>query len=302
MGALIEINTDGLAKLADTVGGWLGLNALATILNAKAEGVSAECKAKADIKSKIIRQQGEDKLADYILAREKRKLNNVQNVIEQAQQHLVEEEQVSDEPVNSDWINRFFTIVEDVSDVEMSQLWARILAGEVKQPKSYSLRTLEILRNMTKDDADLFVKATTYMLGCDSIINEKDVSLSVEEQLILTDIGLVNNESLTVTYTIETADNPSFIQVDNYYGIGIYNPDRPTMRIGFKVRSLTVAGKELIKLIDRKTLDVVVQCVVGKCEAAKCKAVIKIPIKGYTPSGRCLYSKKGELLYKRGDD
>ena len=29
MGALIEVNTDGLAKFAETVGGWFGWNARA---------------------------------------------------------------------------------------------------------------------------------------------------------------------------------------------------------------------------------------------------------------------------------
>ena len=36
MGALIEVNTDGLAKFAEIVGGWLGWNARAIELNAEA--------------------------------------------------------------------------------------------------------------------------------------------------------------------------------------------------------------------------------------------------------------------------
>ena len=132
-------NTDGLAKLAQIVGNWLGLEARAIERNADAEAYATVRKIDAENAATLIRLQGEEQVANYMLAREKRKLNNVQNVIEQAQQHFVEGEQVSDEPVNQDWVNRFFTIVEDVSDVEMQQLWARILAGEVKKTKSYSI-------------------------------------------------------------------------------------------------------------------------------------------------------------------
>jgi hypothetical protein len=131
MGALVDINTDGLAKLTQTIGNWLGLEARAIERNAEAEAYAAVRKVDAENAATLIRLQGEEQVANYMLAREKRKMNNVQNVVEQAQQHFVEGEQVSREPVNQDWVNRFFTIVEDVSDVEMQQLWARILAGEV---------------------------------------------------------------------------------------------------------------------------------------------------------------------------
>jgi hypothetical protein len=32
----------------------------------------------------------------------------------------------------------------------MQALWGKILAGEIKQSKSYSLQTLEIIRNLSK--------------------------------------------------------------------------------------------------------------------------------------------------------
>ena len=299
MSALIEVNTDGLAKLTQMIGNWLGLEARAIERNAEAEAYAAVRKVEAENATTLIRLQGEEQVANYMLAREKRKMNNVQNVVEQAQQHFVEGEQVSREPVNQDWVNRFFTIVEDVSDSEMQKLWARILAGEVKKPKSYSLRTLEVLRNMTKEEADLFVKATSYMIDNDSIINEINCSLSVEELLTLNDIGLVNNESLTVTYTLNKQSSLSHIKIDKLFGVGIYNPDVPIIRLELSVRSLTIVGKELVKLIDYTTSDVVYRCIVEKCKKLRCKAVVKSPITGHLPDGQCLYSKQGELLYKQ---
>ena len=301
MGALVEVNTDGLAKLADTVGGWPGLNARAIELNAEAEAFAVVRRVDAENAATLARLEGEERVANYILAREKRKMENAKSVAQLAQSQMVEGEAVSSEPVNPDWLNRFFSIVEEVSDAQMQRLWAQILAGEVKQPKSYSLRTLETLRNMTKEEADTFVKATTYILDGDSIITEPGFSLSVEEQLLLSDIGLVNNEVLTVTYTMQAQEEPSFIAVDRDFGVGIYNPDIPVIRLEFSVKSLTKAGKELVKLIDYTASDVVYNCVVAKSKQQRCKAVIKSPIVEHLPSGHCTYSKKGVILYQQDE-
>ena len=40
----------------------------------------------------------------------------------------------------------------------MQSFWARLLAGEVTKPGSFSLRTLALVRVMSKDDADLFTR------------------------------------------------------------------------------------------------------------------------------------------------
>ena len=73
---------------------------------------------------------------------------NIDNVTQIAAEQLSQEDFVSEEPVEEDWTTRFFNIVEDISDEEMQRLWGKILAGEVKQPKSYSLRTLELLKKI----------------------------------------------------------------------------------------------------------------------------------------------------------
>ena len=51
----------------------------------------------------------------------------------------------------------------------MREIWGRVLAGEVKRPKSYSLRTMEILRNLAKEEAALFVKASRFYIEKDFI-------------------------------------------------------------------------------------------------------------------------------------
>ena len=246
MGSLIDISTDGIAKLAQIVGNWLGLEARAIERNAEAEAFASVRKAEAENAATLIRLQGEEQVANYMLAREKRKLNNVQNVIEQAQQHFVEGEQVSDEPVNSDWINRFFTIVEDVSDAEMQQLWARILAGEVKKPKSYSLRTLEVLRNMSKEEAEQITKASQYVLY-GGIICSEDFGINLDSQSFLDEMGLICGEELIRTYTIHT-DDYTHIVIDNNRVLRLFA--QKEIKVELRHYTLTKAGKEIFTLTE----------------------------------------------------
>ena len=59
----------------------------------------------------------------------------------------------------------FFDNAKDVSDEKMQKLWAKLLAGEVERPGRASLRTLDILRNMTQKEAELFERAVNYIFS-----------------------------------------------------------------------------------------------------------------------------------------
>ena len=165
MGALVEINTDGLAKFADTISFALGGTARGEKKMADAKAYAAEVEARTKYKVALIEAQGQETLANYVMAKESRKLSNTMAVIEKAQSHFTEGEQVSDEPIDEGWENRFFNIVEEISDDELREIWGRVLAGEIKKPKSYSLRTLECLRNLNKEEASLIVKVAPYYVN-----------------------------------------------------------------------------------------------------------------------------------------
>ena len=107
------------------------------------------------------------------------KQNNIESVIGMAYQAIGNEEKVTDEPVDEDWILRFFNSVQDVSSAEMQRIWAGILAGEIRRPSSFSLRTLETLHNISKDEAELFQRIHKYIIknGKKRYIPNEDVLL-----------------------------------------------------------------------------------------------------------------------------
>lgn len=252
MEALIEINTDGLAKLVETVGGWFGWNARAIEQNAEAEAYAAVRKVDAENAATLIRLQGEEQVANYMLAREKRKMNNVQNVVEQAQQHFIEGEQVSREPVNQDWVNRFFTIVEDVSDSEMQKLWAQILAGEIKRPKSYSLRTLELLRNLTIEEALDIQEASKYYINSVGLCSEQSFGVNIILQSKMDELGIICGENLTFNLMLSPNDEPWDLIIGKSRLIRIYPKDKVTIQL--RHYTVTKIGKEIFALTDKNDL------------------------------------------------
>jgi hypothetical protein len=66
--------------------------------------------------------------------------------------------------VEQDWVVRFFNYAQDISDEQMQELWAKILAGEVSQPGSFSPFTLHIVHLLGADDARVFDACCQYAL------------------------------------------------------------------------------------------------------------------------------------------
>ena len=249
MGALIEINTDGLAKLGETICYGIGLAAFGRKKMANAEAYAAIKQAETETKVEFLKLKGQEEIAKYISARESRKINNVKSVVEKATSHFMEEEKVSNEPVNTDWTNRFFSIVEDISDETLQDIWGRILAGEVKQPNSFSLRTLDLLRNVTKEEAELFVKASKYYVEKNFICTE-EFALSLHETLLLGETGFINSEELTKEWNIEPNSKLEII-IDRNTLIILHNDTNKKVWCQPSVKKLSKAGIEILSLVEK---------------------------------------------------
>lgn len=63
---------------------------------------------------------------------------------------------VSDDPVDEDWMTYFFNMAQDTSNENMQYIWAKILADEVDLPGSFSRRTINTIRLIDTDEAKMF--------------------------------------------------------------------------------------------------------------------------------------------------
>lgn len=191
-------------------------------------------------------------------AQELRKQQNIENVIQFSKNELEKTESVSNEKVDSDWTTRFMNSIEDIGDEEMQKLWGKILAGEVKKPKSFSLRTLECVKNLSQQEAQLFYKFLPYFVRIRNDVflprdNEllKEVGIDFREILDLEDCGLlVSSSDLILTFQLKKTDDPLCISngVDTIILFSVDEPADDT-EIVFEQYKLTTAGRELYEIL-----------------------------------------------------
>lgn len=267
MDSIIKIEGKPIEKLIDVVSNAVGglLKPWQTVRVAKAQAKSdsiiaiEQAKTNAIIEGDIEKVQYLEAINERLVNKEKRRQKNIENVVTVAGTILQTEEKVSEESVNQDWATRFFDIVQDVSDDEMQLLWGRILAGEIKQPTSYSLRTLEILRNMTKEEAELFQKVAQFVLIqqdsyiaflVDSNNNLKKYGIPYYYIAKLIEIGLIHSGD-NVRQQFNANNTSEINKTSIIYGNIVMKIDQMpgTDLFSFPVRLLTTPGKELSRLV-----------------------------------------------------
>ena len=130
---------------------------------AKAESEAAIISAKAEAAAEIIKAESKIEITDLHrraaqrwIEEEAKHQKNIEEIIAKAALHLNEE--AKPDAIQDDWIANFFDKCRLVSDSEMQSLWARVLAGEANAPSNYSKRTVNLISELDKSEAELFTK------------------------------------------------------------------------------------------------------------------------------------------------
>ena len=184
------------------------------------------------------------------------KQHNIESVVDNAYEILEKEEVCSEEPVEQGWINRFFDSVADISDEDLQKLWGKVLAGEIKQPKSYSLRTLETLKNLSKHEATLFQKIAPFVLREGNnhfIVSNNDIlkkhDLNYHEILQLDECGLINS-GISVSLQISLSNTEESQIFNKCKMIVLKGLSSSVTKVFVGDYGLTRAGIEILSLID----------------------------------------------------
>lgn len=123
---------------------------------------------KAEVDVELYRKQKEIEFLENqtFTLYEVTKLKNFVKTANFAAEELQKEEQtVSGDSIDFDWIMRFFDAVGNVSNEELQKLWGKVLAGEIKQSGTCSLRTIDIIRNMSQKEAEIYNKLCKFVVS-----------------------------------------------------------------------------------------------------------------------------------------
>lgn len=183
------------------------------------------------------------------LYQELKKQQNLESIVVNAYKELQSIDNISSEPLDDDWIFNFFNFAGDVSVEEMQEIWGKILVGEIKKPNTYSLRTLNTLKNLSQEEAKLFQKLSQFIIkdsgGNPYIFNDLIIreSVSYNELLKLEDCGLMNLNGFT---TLNCDEGEHLLYTEEVVAI-------LEDRIEISVYNFTESGKQLLTLFDIKS-------------------------------------------------
>ena len=188
------------------------------------------------------------------LSREMRRDVNVAQAILQAEAELENDPQEPPEGrVEEDWLFRWRDSASQVSAEELQILWGRVLAGEIKSPGAFSLRTLEFLKNLSKEDARRIERLAPFVVddfvfsGNRSLLESEGITLGF--LLGLQDLGIVEVSQQGVRKVLTSGVQDKFLLgLVAYKRVLVVTHEDPNKESHLNVYRLTSLGREVLKL------------------------------------------------------
>lgn len=150
------VNLGGLSKPANTL-----IEKVSSAVGGVFEPWQIKRVAKAAAAASLIKAKSEIEITDLhrramnrFVQEEANRQENMEEITKKSIPYLDE----NSDPANmaDDWVTNFFDKSRIVSDEEMQTIWANVLAGEANAPGSFSRRTVNLLGDLDKRDAELF--------------------------------------------------------------------------------------------------------------------------------------------------
>lgn len=151
--------------------------------------------------------------------------------------------------IDDDWMNQFTRYAEDASSEQLQQIWGRVLAGEIRKPKSFSRHTLRFISELDKETAESCELIAQYVIKDWFLSNKKwhngKLMLAILElrQLGIIEGGAVGGLQKNFT-----------IHADGFGGIagktwGLLVQATPKTELSVPIYLLTRMGQQIMSLL-----------------------------------------------------
>jgi hypothetical protein len=192
-----------------------------------------------------------------------KKIENIKKEINISKAILYAEEELKDdmqeppqEEIDEDWLYKWKNCASEVSKEELQQIWGKLLAGELKSPGKYSLRTIDFLKNISQNDALLIEKVAQFNISeCISKDeDEKNIMIqngvSFKNLLYLQELGLlygVDSLGLAITYNSDIQGSFQKVLISNKKALILTHKD-DSKKITLKMHGISTLGSEVLSL------------------------------------------------------
>ena len=246
-----------IGGVADYPSAWLrraaqgvedGTNARTLVSNALA--TAAAQKAASD--PKLV-----ERALGTFLSKETRKQANREKVAQQTAEALaephsgtVDQKTAEAEPIDDDWMNVFERYAEDASSERMQILWGRLLAGEIRKPRTFSLSTMRLLAEADQELVQMAKRVSEYIVGGKLIFRdlENDSGPAFRDLLAAQEVGLISGVQAVggLVWQVQVSPTEAGHIVGNTHVMKIEASAEWTAK--FDVYSVTRVGREIASL------------------------------------------------------
>jgi hypothetical protein len=203
---------------------------------------------------------------------------NLDDIVQKATEEVnkasetVKSEDTLEKEIKDDWLSAFEKEASQKSSEDMRTLFGKILAGEIQNPSSFSIRTIRLLGQLDNEAANLFLTFCSLCVSLrhnNEIIDARVVSLSGQAGqnslkkygLSFTSLNVLEEYGLIVSeYNTNSNYGGAFIR-SGQVALPMYFQDRmhyfkyqgvlaPQQSVNLSGVMLSKAGKELFKLVD----------------------------------------------------
>ena len=186
-------------------------------------------------------------------AEERRKLENRAAITKAAIEDINEEPGSADanSEIEDDWLNAFARIAEDKSSADLQKLFGKILAGEIRKPGSFSLRTLQFVATLSRDEAHRISDFYAYVLAGHIAPLPNDVNIEAkpgfEARALMEELGLATSPNTIGGFSMNYQLRPrSTLPLKcTKIAIIIQNDTDEELKLSVSCQILTKPGKEL---------------------------------------------------------
>jgi hypothetical protein len=129
--------------------------------------------------------------AEAFIAKEIRHQHNRESVAIKAIEHLKETPEAETAKPEDDWLNMYARHAQEASSERLQDIWGRVLAGQLRAPRAFSLQTLRFVSELDEHMVTLFEKWSPRVVNRDFIPNPPKQGAEFSELIELEDFGII---------------------------------------------------------------------------------------------------------------
>ena len=181
---------------------------------------------------------------------------NMKHIIAEAERIVSESKWQIAGYTKIDWINIYFESAKNASDTYMQGVWAKVLAIEMASPGSFSFKTLDVLKNLSTKEFQVFEKLASLELHYAIIKGDylNTLGLNWETLQRLKDFGLISLDGSQRTVAVQPNGSVSQLICQSHV-VNISNNTGDKQELKTSCYLLTAPAQELLPLISQKCTD-----------------------------------------------